>query len=171
MCRERESEMPVLIPLAVAAIGGGIAASQSGGGGSSSAAVTQQLNAAKLQQVQQNELASQKAIQANLANAQEQGGGALSNPGLLGLGASIAGVPGDVGNASGQNALNAYLGVGGAPAGAGGTSGGTGTGAAGGPGGLNLNDIVQRLLAGGGSGGGGGDNMVGATYGLSGNMG
>lgn len=126
----------------------------------------------QLQTTQQNELAEQKAIQATLGNAQGQSGGSLTQPGLLGLGASIAGLPGDVGNSSGQTALNDYLGLGpsGVPAASGpGTSPGGVGGGGGGGAAPNITDLIQKLLA--SQGGGGGGNMVEQTYGLSGGQG
>lgn len=130
-----------LIPLvvAVAGIGTGVYESDKSSSQASDAAAQQQkqLQQAQLQQTQQNELQKQKSIQANISNAQEQGGGALSAPGLVNLASIIAGFPGTGGDASGDKALASYLGTG---------SSGTGSGL-------------------------GSENLVGATFGLSGSQG
>lgn len=171
--------MPAIIPfipLIVAAAGATTAGLTLAGVGQpdTGAAMAQQqkqLNDAKMRQAQQDALAKQKAIQGNLANAQEQGGGALNAPSLTELAATIAGLPGEAGGPSGTNALSAYLGTpaaGLSPSGGGGT--GTPSGASGGPGGgSSLSDLLTHLLS--SSKGSGGGNMVGETYGLSGSMG
>jgi Sec-independent protein translocase protein TatA len=70
-----------------------------------------------LQQSQQqaaaaNQQAQQKAVLANLANAQAQGGGFLPEQGQLNLASVVAGMPGAGTTASGQGALAQYLGTG-----------------------------------------------------------
>lgn len=125
-----------------------------------------QLNDAKMAQAQQDQQSKQKAILGNLANAQEQGGGALNSPSLTELAATIAGLPGEAGGPSGTGAINAYLGT--PPAGTG-TSGGTGTGPGTGSGG-GISDIIQQLLSRSGGGGNSG-NLVSETYGLNGSTG
>lgn len=136
--------MPFIVPFipliaAAATAGTSIGLYEANKGDASDAAAQQQkqLQQEQLQQVQQNELSKQKAIQANVANAQEQGGGALTSPGLANLASIIAGFPGGSGDSASSNALASYLGTG-----SGGTSSGTGN-----------------------------DNLVGATYGLSGSQG
>jgi len=110
--------MPQLvIPLITAAIAGTTGGMQLAGVGQPSPgdaakAQQQQLQADQLKQLQADQLAKQKAIQANLSNAQEQGGGALNAPSLTDLAAIIAGLPGESGTASGKGALASYLGTG-----------------------------------------------------------
>jgi hypothetical protein len=128
-----------VIPLIIGLASGGLTSAFGGGGGSSSsdaAALAKQ----QQQQAQQDMLAKQRAIQASLPNAQEQGGGALNAPSLLNLGSVIAGLPGETNTPSGQSALTAFLGL---PA-SGTSTSGTTTGQP--------------------------QNLVGATYGLSGSQ-
>lgn len=111
--------MPWIVPFipliaAGATAGTSVGLYEANKGDASDAAAQQekQIQQAQLQQVQQNELQKQKAIQANVANAQEQGGGALNSPGLVNLASVIAGFPGAGGDASGSKALASYLGTG-----------------------------------------------------------
>ena len=70
-----------------------------------------QLDAAKQAQAQADADTKMKAIRANLANAQEQGGGALNAPSLTDLAAVIAGLPGESGTTAGRTALSSFLGT------------------------------------------------------------
>ena len=62
-------------------------------------------------QAQQDALGRQKAVLANLANAQDQTGGAVSGGGLVNLASVIAGLPGAATDTTGQRALSQYLGT------------------------------------------------------------
>lgn len=103
----------------------------------------QQLDQQKAAQDKADQQAKQKAILANLANAQNQTGGNVNNPGLVDLASIIAGLPGEATGAPGQGALSQYLGTG--------SGSGTGTGSS----------LLHKD-----------DNLVSATYGsLSGSQG
>jgi hypothetical protein len=134
--------MPAVVPLIVGLVSAGIGGTElgmnlAGVGQPSQGAANAQLQKQEQQQAQQDALAKQRAIQAALPNAQEQGGGALNQPSLLNLGSVIAGLPGETNTPSGQSALTAFLGL---PGSGGSTS--------------------QQP-----------ENMVSATYGLSGSQG
>lgn len=113
--------MPWIVPFIPLIAGGVTSGTQLGMGlagvgqpspGEAAAAQQKQMQADQLKQLQADQLAKQKMIQANLSNAQEQGGGALSGPGLTDLAAIIAGLPGESGTASGKGALASFLGTG-----------------------------------------------------------
>ena len=97
--------------LSLAAAGAGIGMEVAGVGRPSSGDATKQLRQAQEQQAQQAAQQRQKAILANLANAQEQGGGALGNPSLVELASVIAGLPGEGQASAGRSALASYLGT------------------------------------------------------------
>lgn len=111
--------MPFIVPFipliaAAATTGTSVGLYEAGKGDASDAQAAQQkqLQQSQLQQLQQNELSKQKSIQANIANAQEQGGGALNSPGLVNLASIISGFPGAGGDASAGKALSSFLGTG-----------------------------------------------------------
>lgn len=89
--------------------------------------------AAQLKQAQADADSKRKAILASLPNAQEQGGGSLTEPSLTSLASVIAGLPGEATTGAGRGALSDFLGTG------------------------------QQTS--------GNENMVSATYGLSGSQG
>jgi hypothetical protein len=103
--------IPAIIGLVSAAVGGTeLGVNLAGVGKPSTPDPSKQIQQQQQQQAAADALAKQKAIQANLSNAQEQGGGALNNPSLTDLAAIIAGLPGESTSGAGKNALSAYLG-------------------------------------------------------------
>lgn len=104
--------LPVIATLASAAIGGTeLGMNLAGVGQPSAGAAAAQEAKAQQAQALADQQAKQRAIQASLPNAQEQGGGALNQPSLLNLGSVIAGLPGETNTPAGQNALTAFLGL------------------------------------------------------------
>lgn len=107
------------IPLIAAGVGGGVTLGTELAGvgqpSSNLAQQQQQLQTAQQQQAQAASLQQQKAIQANLANSQEQTGGEVNAPGLVSLASIISGLPGagsNTPNSPGSNALAGFLGTG-----------------------------------------------------------
>jgi hypothetical protein len=83
-----------LIGLAVAGTSTGLSLADVGTGSPQKAA-DQQLLQQQQQQAAADQLQKQKAIQATLANSQEQSGGFLQTPQLVNLASVIAGLPGE----------------------------------------------------------------------------
>ena len=108
--------MPALIPVIVPLIAAGVGATElgmnlAGVGKPSQGDAQKQLQQAQEQQAAADAASKRKAILASMANAQEQGGGALSNPSLTDLASVIAGVPGEGTTSVGRGALTQYLGL------------------------------------------------------------
>ena len=104
------------IPLITAGAGatiGGLELAQAGTGSPMKAEEAQQQQQRQQAQQQQSAAAAQtqqKAILANLPDAQNQTGGSVNAPGLTDLAAIIAGIPGQANSSPGKSALATFLG-------------------------------------------------------------
>ena len=108
--------MPAVVPFIPLIIAGATAGTEigmtaAGVGQPSTGDATKQLQQAQEAQARADREQKTRAIQASLANAQEQGGGALSAPSLTDLASVIAGFPGESSTSAGTTALNKYLGL------------------------------------------------------------
>ena len=106
------SEILTIIGLAAGGVGTGLSVAGVGQPSQGDALKKQQqlLQQEQQKQAQADAQTRQKAVLANLANAQDQTSGALAGGGLVNLASVISGLPGAAGDNTGQRALAQYLG-------------------------------------------------------------